>query len=45
MEPDSGVTVIVMESFAPEAGVVVAAESAVNVASRDEGPGHALSKL
>lgn len=40
MELDFGATVMVIVSFAPEAGVPVAAESEVVVGSRDEeGPG------
>jgi hypothetical protein len=44
---DSGNTVIVMVSFEPDAGVLVAAVSAVVVASSDEEePGvHAVSRL
>jgi hypothetical protein len=36
MELDSGDTVMAMVSFAPEAGVLVAAESEVVVGSKDE---------
>ena len=47
-ELDSGATVMVMTSLAPEDGVVVAAESVVVVASREEVEvvvGHAVSRL
>jgi hypothetical protein len=47
MELDSGDTVMVMVSFAPEAGVLVAAESEVAVGSKDaDDPGvHAVNRL
>lgn len=47
MELDSGATVMVITSPAPEEGVLLAAESVVVVASRDkvELDGHAVSRL
>lgn len=46
VDADADVTLIVIESFAPLAGVVVAAESVVfEFTSVVEDPGHAESKL
>jgi hypothetical protein len=47
MELDSGATVIVITSLAPEEGVLLAAVREVVVASRDEAEleGHAVSRL